>query len=241
MEHTLHHHLLNSNHQGSFPGHSTATDVCQVPNALTRAADTKHLATVVNLDQKAAFDLADHTTMTAKMVEYGLGNTMVHWLRSYMEQRKYVVQAGVAWSHQRQIGNKGLPQWSVVGSLFFILSQGDLPDVSLQGPQPEGHGVMMVDRDLGEASYTAAPYHCHLLLGKGETQPVENTARVVDRNVGDAFYTPEPHYCHQHQGEGGDKTSGRYSQGDGQGWRSLPTQLPHITATYTEEWRTPQA
>ena len=61
MGHTQRHHLLHPNHHGSLPGHSSATAICQVQDALTKAADAKHLAAVVLLDQKAAFDLVDHS------------------------------------------------------------------------------------------------------------------------------------------------------------------------------------
>ena len=138
MGHTLQRQLLHPNHHGSLPGHSTTTAICQVQDALTRAADAKQLAALVLLDQKAAFDLVEHSTLKAKMVEYGFGDTMLGWMGSYLHQRRYVVQVGVAWSHPRHIGDQGVPQGSVLGSLLFILSQGDLPDVSLGEDTPSG-------------------------------------------------------------------------------------------------------
>ena len=138
MSHTLQGQLLHPNHHGSLPGHSPITAICQVQEALTKAADAKQLAALVLLDQKAAFDLVDHSTLKAKMVEYGFGDTMLGWMGSYLHQRRYVVQVGVAWSHPRQIGDQGVPQGSVLGSLLFILSQGDLPDVSLEEDDPSG-------------------------------------------------------------------------------------------------------
>ena len=95
---------------------------------------------MVLLDQKAAFDLVDHSTLKAKMAEYGFGASMLDWMGSYLHQRRYVVQVGAAWSHPKYIGSQGVPQGSVLGSLLFILSQGDLPDVSLEEHSPSGQG-----------------------------------------------------------------------------------------------------
>ena len=92
MSHTLQGQLLHPNHHGSLPGHSPITAICQVQDALTRAADAKQLAALVLLDQKAAFDLVDHSTLKAKMVECGFGDSMLDWMGSYLHQRRYVVQ-----------------------------------------------------------------------------------------------------------------------------------------------------
>ena len=102
--------------------------------------DPMWLAAVILLDQKAAFDLVDHGTLVRKMEKYGFDATMVDWLKSYLQDRRYVVQVGAAWSHPRQIGEQGVPQGSVLGSLLFILSQGDLPDVTVDNPQPGWEG-----------------------------------------------------------------------------------------------------
>ena len=96
MDHTTQRHLLHPSHHGSLPGHSPATAIGQVHDALTRASDTKHLAAVLLLDQKAAFDLVDHGILVRKMEEYGFGATMVDWLKSYLQERRYVVQVGAA-------------------------------------------------------------------------------------------------------------------------------------------------
>ena len=69
---------------------------------------------MVLLDQKAAFNLVDHSTLKAKMAEYGFGASMLDWMGSYLHQRRYVVQVGAAWSHPRQIGEQGVPHGSLL-------------------------------------------------------------------------------------------------------------------------------
>ena len=96
MDHTIQRQLLHPNHHGSVPGHSPATAISQVQDALTKAADPKLLTDVILLDQKAAIDLVDHVTLVDKIVEYGFSDNMLHWLRSYLADRRYVVQVGVS-------------------------------------------------------------------------------------------------------------------------------------------------
>ena len=140
MDYTTQRHLLHPSHHGSVPHHSISTVIVQVCDAVTCAADQKLLAAVVLLDQKAAFDLVDHQTLAAKMRTYGFADSMVDWLSSYLHSRRFVVEVGAAWSHPRPVGDQGVPQGSVLGSLLFILSQGDLPDVTGEECQEEGEG-----------------------------------------------------------------------------------------------------
>ena len=149
MDHTLQRHLLHPNHHGSLPGHSPATAVGQVQNELTMGADNKLISAVVLLDQKAAFDLVDHITLVSKLEEYGFSDIMVDWLRNYLRGRRFVVQAGAKWSDPRPIGGLGVPQGSVLGSLLFILSQGDLPDVTTdpQGDDASGPAAVTMPKE----------------------------------------------------------------------------------------------
>ena len=91
MDNTLQCHLLHPNHHGSLPGHSPATAIGKVQDELTKAADNKLISAVILLDQKAAFDLVDHVTLVSKLKEYGFSDTMVDWLRNYLQGRRFVV------------------------------------------------------------------------------------------------------------------------------------------------------
>merc|ERR1711888_237768 len=107
MDNTLQRHLLHPNHHGSLPGHCPATAIGQVHNELTMGADNKLISAVILPDQKAAFNLVDHITLVSKLEEYGFSDTMVDWIRNYLQGRRFLVQAGAKWSHPRPMGTYG--------------------------------------------------------------------------------------------------------------------------------------
>ena len=86
------------------------------------------MSAVVLLDQSAAFDLVDHGTLTAKMKALNFSHETVTWFENYLAERRFSCQVEFKLSNPLAVGDQRVPQGSILGSLLFIVSQGDLPD-----------------------------------------------------------------------------------------------------------------
>ena len=67
VNHFTAHSLFHTNHHGSISDHSTTTALIQLVNMWFDAAESKELSAVLLLDQSAAYDLIDHSTLSEKM------------------------------------------------------------------------------------------------------------------------------------------------------------------------------
>jgi len=59
------------------------------------AADDKQVAVLISLDLSAAFDTVDHEVLLQRLQsEFGVIDTPLSWLRSYLESRTQFVKLG---------------------------------------------------------------------------------------------------------------------------------------------------
>ena len=95
-----------------------------VENIKTQLDDGKYLAGVfVHLTK--AFDTIDHNKLLKKLDYYGVRRTENDWFASYLQNRKHFVSIGGHIS-STQVIQTGVPQGSVLESLFFLLYINDL-------------------------------------------------------------------------------------------------------------------
>lgn len=87
---------------------------------------------MVCLDLSAAFDTVNHSILKTVMEHYfGLKDTAVQWLSSYISNRQFSVKIGGSFSHAYTI-NFSVPQGSILGPVLFSCYVSTLPEVIKQ-------------------------------------------------------------------------------------------------------------
>jgi len=100
-------------------GHSTETALLEVLDGVYTSADDKQISVLIGLDLSAAFDTVDHSLLCDRLQsQFGVTDTALDWLRSYLSDRAQYVKIG---QHQSDIVRLevGVPQGSVLGPLLF--------------------------------------------------------------------------------------------------------------------------
>ena len=90
------------------------------------AAEDKKVKATVLLDQTAAFEIVDHETLINKLKLYNFSNNTMKWFISYLKNRSFRVKIYSKLSDPKELGDFGVPQGSVLGSLLFVITQNDL-------------------------------------------------------------------------------------------------------------------
>jgi len=119
-------HLLGSanfsEYQSAYrKGHSTETALLEVLDGVYKAADNEQVTVLISLDLLAAFDTVDHEILLQRLQsEFGVTDTPLDWLRSYLETRTQFVKLG---QHQSPtVGlDVGVPQGFILGPLLFAI------------------------------------------------------------------------------------------------------------------------
>jgi hypothetical protein len=119
--------LLPSPHAvGISALHSTETAILKVLSDLLFAVDRGDIAVPALLDLSAAIDTVDLKILLRRMeVTSGITGATLCWLRSYLTGRHLFVHLGIDSSEVVRLLS-GVPQWSVLGPILFILYVADL-------------------------------------------------------------------------------------------------------------------
>ena len=121
--------ILCDNQFGFRKNHSTSLALIDLYEKISLALDRNEHAVGVFLDLSKAFDTVDHNILLDKLEHYGIRGVALDWVRSYLSNRLQFVQFNSQCSSPQTICC-GVPQWSILGPLFFLLYINDLNNVS---------------------------------------------------------------------------------------------------------------
>ena len=127
FEHFVMNKIFHSNHHGGLPNHSTATALIQLYDLWLNAAEKHELIAALLLDLSAAYDLLNHSILIMKLLHYGFDSDARKYVKSYLEDRKQIVQVESKQSEPKEIGDTSVPQGSVLGGFFFLVFENDFP------------------------------------------------------------------------------------------------------------------
>ncbi|XP_076607191.1 uncharacterized protein LOC143333136 [Chaetodon auriga] len=111
--------LFNAFQSGFPPHHSTETVLIKVLNDIHLNNDASKTSVLVLLDLSAAFDTVDHDILLDRLEKWvGFTGTVLHWFKSYLQDRDYFVSIGEHVSERKKM-MCGVPQGSILGPLLF--------------------------------------------------------------------------------------------------------------------------
>ena len=123
-------HSLFSNKQFGFLSNRSTQDAlfdfCE--NVYDALNAKKHNISIL-IDLKSAFDTVNHSILLKKLELYGIRGHGLNWIKSYLSDREFFVGLNNVCSTKHTV-NIGIPQGSILGPIFFIIYNNDLPLVS---------------------------------------------------------------------------------------------------------------
>ena len=81
------------------------------------------------MDLSKAFDCVDHDILLSKLKRYGIHETALQWINSYLSDREHFVSWNQSHSSLLNL-NIGVPQGSILGPVLFLIYSNDIVNSS---------------------------------------------------------------------------------------------------------------
>ena len=131
---------LQSGHQSAYKeSFSTETALCSLIDELLWSMEKGRANVLVSLDLSAAFDTVDHQILLDVLgSNYGISETALHWISSYLMDRKLSVIIKDCSSDIKSF-NFSVPQGSCLGPVLFNLYSSTIVDCVAEGQSLGGY------------------------------------------------------------------------------------------------------
>ena len=100
-----------------------------IVDKISEALQNKQFVLGVFLDLSKAFDTVDHEIPCQKLQCYGIRGLASDWIKSYLSNRSQCVYYNNTSSTKLTI-TCGVPQYSILGQLLFLLYISDIANIS---------------------------------------------------------------------------------------------------------------